>query len=52
MAPTRQESVGDHDVGVDIVNLVLTLRCFVLSGFSKWVFQVWPVTKPRVDIER
>ena len=52
MAPTRQERVGDHDVGVDIVNLVLTLRCFVLSRFSKGRFQVWPVTKPRVDIGR
>ena len=52
MAPTRQESAGDHDVGVDIVNLVLTLMCFVLSRFSKGRFQVWPVTKPRVDIGR
>ena len=40
MAPMRQESTGDHDVGVDIVNLVLTLRWFVLSRFSEWRIQV------------
>ena len=28
MAPTRWEGIGDHDVGADIVNLILTLSDF------------------------
>lgn len=29
MAPTRWEGIGDHDVGADIVNLILTLSDFM-----------------------